>query len=81
MAARVDPVLGEIRRERRPPGRLPLGVGRCGARWQKKFTLNGFVVCALIAASSSRMASSPSSAQGSEPRPPALETATASALP
>ncbi len=52
-----------------------------GGVWQKKLTLNGFVVCARMAASSLRMASRLSMAQGSEPSPPALETATASALP
>jgi hypothetical protein len=44
-------------------------------------TLKGFEVCAWIAASSARSASSPSMAQGSEPKPPALQTAMASALP
>jgi hypothetical protein len=44
-------------------------------------TLKGLSVPARIAASSLRMASGLSMAQGSEPRPPALLTAMAIALP
>src|SRR5262249_46158839 len=54
---------------------------RTGGSWQKKLTLNGLSVWARIAASSLRIASGLSMAQGSEPRAPALHTATASALP
>ena len=60
--------------------RLRPRVGR-GALWQKKFRLKGRSVCAFSACSSLRSASGPSIAHGSEPSPPALHTATASALP
>ena len=69
-----------VRRERCAPRRFARGVG-CGAAWQKKFTPNGALVPAVIAASSRRIASGASIAQGREPRPPALHTAMASALP
>src|SRR5262249_22728994 len=52
-----------------------------GGVWQKKLTLNGLVVPRAIAASSARIWSTDSSAHGSEPSPPAFETAIASALP
>ena len=54
---------------------------RAGGTWQKKFTLKGLVVCALIAASSLRITSALSIAHGNDPSPPAFETAMASALP
>jgi hypothetical protein len=52
------------------------GLG-AGGGWQKKLTLNGRVVRARIAASSRRIDSGDSIVQGSEPRAPALLTATA----
>ena len=63
---------------RQAASRSALGFG--GA-WQKKLTLNGLTVCARMAASSWRRSSRLSRAPGSEPSPPALHTATASALP
>ena len=52
-----------------------------GGVWQKKLTLNGACGAApRSAASSARSASGASIAQGSEPSPPALATAIASAL-
>jgi hypothetical protein len=42
--------------------------------------LYGLAVCALIASSALRIASTLSMAQGSEPSPPPLDTAIASAL-
>jgi len=52
-----------------------------GGEWQKKLTLSGLDDWVLMMASSVRMASMPSMAQGSDPNPPALDTATASAPP
>ena len=46
--------------------------------WQKKFTLTGLLVCAAIADSSRRMASSVRSAHGREPSAPVWDTAAAS---
>jgi hypothetical protein len=51
-----------------------------GGAWQKKLTLNGRVVPARSAASSARIASWESIAQGSEPSAPAFDTASASSL-
>src|ERR671911_2058331 len=53
----------------------------CGGVWQKKFTLKGLVVAAVITLSSLRIASGDKIAHGSDPNPPALDTATANALP
>jgi hypothetical protein len=52
-----------------------------GADFGGKFTLNGRSVRSRIAANSVPMASGLSIAQGNEPRPPALDTATVSSLP
>src|SRR5688572_17375416 len=52
-----------------------------GSPWTKKLTLYGFPVAAVIADRSARMAWGGSRAQGREPRPPAFDTAIASALP
>jgi hypothetical protein len=43
--------------------------------------LNGRLVAAVMTASSARSASAESIAHGSEPNPPALDTASANALP
>jgi hypothetical protein len=52
-----------------------------GGVWQKKLRFQGRVVCAVRACSSLRSTSGVSMAQGSEPSPPAFDTATAMALP
>ena len=61
---------------RQAASRSALGAG---GLWQKKLMLNGLPVCAAIAWSSLRMPAASSIAHGSDPRPPALDTATASA--
>jgi len=52
-----------------------------GSRWTKKSTLYGFAVASVIAESSARIACGVRRAHGREPRPPAFDTAIASALP
>jgi len=49
--------------------------------WQKKFTLNGLAVAAVMTDSSLRIESGDNIAHGSDPNPPALDTAMANALP
>src|SRR5262249_31489808 len=57
-----------------------VGSGSCTA-WQKKLTLNALLVPRTSAASSARIASGDNIAHGSDPKPPALDTPMAIALP
>ncbi len=77
---RVDAELAVVRRQRGSPRCFARRSGT-GARWQKKLTLNGSSVATRMASNSRLIAATSSIAHGNEPRPPAWQTAIASALP
>lgn len=69
-----------MRCEDGPPGGFSLGI-RFRRDMAERVTFHGPLVWLVMAASSLRMASGLSMAQGNEPNAPALHTATANALP
>ena len=76
----IDANLGIVGRSRFRQ-RASISGSDMGSAWQKKFTLKGASVACLRAAICSRRRSGVNIAAGSEPNPPALQTAIASSGP
>ena len=79
-AACLDSILGKVRRQRSAPGRFALGTG-FRLRMAEEVHVERLRGLRTDCGQLLPIASTSSMAHGSEPRPPALETATASALP